>query len=171
MPECCGGSATSVTSTRTARRPRHSTGSTARSRAIRKKDGPLSFARIVFRTWRVGARLLSRTTPSILHSWSVIERYEHLLEQRAYCLLRAGEIALAQCEFEALLARWEQNEHLANEAWGRHLEEALRGPLRDALLERTRALVERARRAREKGLFMSPFGGIDLLRIEDAADI
>jgi tetratricopeptide (TPR) repeat protein len=70
-------------------------------------------------------------------------RYEHLLEQRAWCWLRAGETARAETELDALLTRWERSPALAHEAWGVHVVAAAEGPLRAQLYDRVRALAER----------------------------
>lgn len=70
-------------------------------------------------------------------------RLEHLLEQRAWCWLQAGEPARATAEFAALLGRWERDLGLAREAWGEHVMAAAAGPLAAALTARVDALASR----------------------------
>ncbi len=90
--------------------------------------------------WREAAVAYDAVEPAFLvgpRAW----RYEHLLEQRADCWLRSGDIARAQSEFEALLDRWEKSPELAAMAWGCHVAEAARGELLGAsLLNRANAL-------------------------------
>ncbi len=86
-------------------------------------------------------------------------RYEHLLEQRAWCWLRANDVARATTEFEALLSRWERSPALAREAWGTHVVEAAEGPLREALHARVSALAERAKAEQDRGQ-TSPWPGL-----------
>lgn len=68
-------------------------------------------------------------------------RYEWALESRAYCRLRAGARAGAIEEFEALLARYEKNPHLAKDASWLDIAEAASGRLRSEIGERARALI------------------------------
>jgi tetratricopeptide (TPR) repeat protein len=70
-------------------------------------------------------------------------RYEHLLEQRAWCVLRAGELERAAAELDALLTRWERNPHLAREAWGLHVIEAVDGAMGPRFRDRAVALAQR----------------------------
>jgi len=70
-------------------------------------------------------------------------RYEWTLESRAYCRLRAGDKAGAIEEFEALLARYEKNPHLAKEASWLDIAEAASGRLRSEIGERAKALISK----------------------------
>ena len=99
--------------------------------------------------FREAAAAYDAVTPAIFtgeDAW----RHEHLLEQRACCWLKAGEIERAHAEIVALLERWERNPHLAREAWGLDLAEAVRGPLGD-LRESALGLGCRADEARARG--------------------
>jgi hypothetical protein len=92
--------------------------------------------------WREAADAYDAVPPDSFlgpTSW----RYEHLLEQRAYCWWRAGETERAICEFEALLSRWERSAQCAGDAWGWLLAEAVRGSLHDALFQRAYPLYAR----------------------------
>jgi len=91
-------------------------------------------------------------------------RLVHLLEQRAYCRLRGGEFDRAQLEFEGLLERWERDPQLAGEAWGWHLAEVARGPLREVLFARVRRLFEREQRSEAE----APRGrGLDVSMLDE----
>lgn len=94
-------------------------------------------------------------------------RLEVLLEQCAWCWLRAGERDEARMRWLALLDRWEADPALAREALGRHLADAATGELRAELYERARALAARedARRAQE-----APRGGLDGLSVRALDD-
>ncbi len=92
--------------------------------------------------WTQAAEAYSQVNPAFFVGYRTW-RYEHLLEQRAYCWLRAGEIERAQKEFESLLTRWEKNSHLAQKAWAVHIVEAAQGPLHEVLYSRILALYQK----------------------------
>ena len=70
-------------------------------------------------------------------------RYELLLEQKAYCLLRSGNIASATTQFSALLDRWTAHPELARDLLGVYVTEAATGVLREQLWGRLSSLVKR----------------------------
>lgn len=115
--------------------------------------------------WKEAAEAYDAVPPNSLtgpKAW----RYEHLLEQRAYCLWRAGEVERATRALKALLTRWERSPQCASEAWGWLLAEAARGSLHDALFARACALYAREENERHVfGLSLSmleprPPGGV-----------
>lgn len=111
--------------------------------------------------WHEAAEAYDAVDPAFLvghRAW----RLEHMLEQRAWCRLKAGDIDAAQAEFDALLARWERNPHLVRDAWGVDIAEAAKGPLKDGLLTRLRALVAREKAKDE----LSPWPFASLLDSE-----
>jgi hypothetical protein len=77
----------------------------------------------------------SEVDPSFLvgpRAW----RHDLLREQRAWCLLQAGQRDLALAEFLGILHRYELQPGLARYQTLRELTAAAEGPLRDELSER-----------------------------------
>lgn len=68
--------------------------------------------------------------------------FELALENRAYCLLRAGDKDRALEEFQKLIERYEKNPQLAINAYGHYLAEAASGQLRKEIGKRAKALIK-----------------------------
>jgi hypothetical protein len=89
--------------------------------------------------WSEAARSYSDVDPSFLvgpRAW----RYDLLREQRAWCLLQAGERERALAEFLGILHRYELQPRLARVQTLRELTAAAEGPLQAELSDRLAAL-------------------------------
>lgn len=85
--------------------------------------------------WVEAARAYSEVDPSFLTGDSAW-RYDLLREQRAWCLLQAGDREQASAEFLALLRRYEREPQLARWQSLRELTAAAEGPLHAELSAR-----------------------------------
>lgn len=96
--------------------------------------------------WAEAARAYSEVAPAFLVG-PIAWRYDLLREQRAWCLLQAGEREQALAEFLALLQRYELQPALAREQALRELTAAAEGPLHAELsgrLAQLRRMIETA---------------------------
>ena len=92
--------------------------------------------------WAAAAAAYDVVNPSyFVGPW--VWRYELLLEQRAYCLLRSGDDEAALAQFRRLLDRWTANPELANGPMGVYITDAASGQLRRHLWDDLFGLVRR----------------------------
>lgn len=92
--------------------------------------------------WADAAAAYDLVNPSyFVGPW--VWRYELLLEQTAYCLLRSGGKEAALAQFKRLLNRWNANPELANGLMGIYITDAASGELRGHLWDDLSALVRR----------------------------
>lgn len=70
-------------------------------------------------------------------------RYELLLEQKAYCFWKSGDLRGATLEFKRLLVRWSADPGLAKDLLGQYIVEAATGSLSKELWADLSELVER----------------------------
>lgn len=92
--------------------------------------------------WVEAYRAYSQVKASFFTSFRAW-RYELLLEQKAYCLWKSGDLRGATLEFKRLLVRWSADPGLAKDLLGQYIVEAATGSLSKELWADLSELVER----------------------------
>lgn len=91
--------------------------------------------------WQEAYDAYSCTNPGLFigsRAW----RYELLLEQRAYCLLRSGDVNGASEEFKKLIRRWMNNPKVADYLVGLYIKEVAHGILKEQIGEEFLSLAK-----------------------------
>lgn len=94
------------------------------------------------RRWSEAARSYE-AVPRSYFTGSAQRRYVVLLEQQAFCSMKAGLREQAIAGFREFMALHERDPGLTDQGYFAHLVAAAAGPLRDALHERAQALLDR----------------------------